>query len=93
MIIFNHKAESPTFIIAVGGVAIWYIASKRTFLDKTLLFLVFVFTTLSPTDLFPKIIFKYLDYNIVKALPCVLVWIKLQIDLFRKNTNDPEVQD
>jgi hypothetical protein len=24
MVIFNHKAESPTFIIAVSGVALWY---------------------------------------------------------------------
>lgn len=24
MVIFNHKAESPTFIIAVTGVALWY---------------------------------------------------------------------
>ncbi len=24
MVIFNHKAESPTFIIALAGVAVWY---------------------------------------------------------------------
>lgn len=81
MIIFNHKAESPTYIIAVTGVALWYVISKRNILNIVLLSMVFIFTTLSPTDLFPKIIFKYVNYNIVKALPCVLVWIKLQVDL------------
>jgi hypothetical protein len=81
MIIFNHKAESPTYIIAVTGVALWYVISKRTMLNIILIAMVFIFTTLSPTDLFPKIIFKHVNYNIVKALPCILVWIKLQVDL------------
>ena len=86
MIIFNHKAESPTYIVAVTGVAIWSVLSegltKTTLLDKILMILVFVFTTLSPTELFPKMIFRFVDYNIVKALPCILVWIKIQYDLY-----------
>jgi len=88
MIIFNHKAESPTYIIAVTGVATWYVLSdslaKITPLNKILIILVFVFTTLSPTELFPKIIFRFVDYNIVKALPCILVWIKIQYDLYSR---------
>lgn len=90
MIIFNHKAESPTYIIAVTGVAIWYVLlnSDRCIrsLDKIFMILVFVFTTLSPTELFPKIIFRFVDYNIVKALPCILVWIKIQYDLYFRKT-------
>ncbi|MEI6079592.1 MAG: glycosyltransferase family 87 protein, partial [bacterium] len=81
VIIFNHKAESPTFIIAVTGVALWYSVSELTPFNRVLVLLVFVFTTLSPTDLFPKIIFRWVNYNIVKALPCILVWIKIQYDL------------
>ena len=82
MIIFNHKAESPTFIIAVTGSAIWYVLSKKTVFNLVLMLLVFIFTTLSPTDHFPKIKFKFAHYNVVKALPCVLVWIKIQVDLY-----------
>jgi hypothetical protein len=30
MVIFNHKAESPTFIIAVSGVALWYAIMRNS---------------------------------------------------------------
>jgi hypothetical protein len=80
-VIFNHKAESPTFIIAVAGVALWYYAQKPSTLNLVLLLLVFVFTCLSPTDLFPRniridIIIPYQ----LKVLPCILVWLKILYD-------------
>lgn len=81
VVIFNHKAESPTFIIAVAGVAIWYYAQPKSTINLILLLLVFVFTCLSPTDLFPanlrsSIIIPYQ----LKVLPCILVWIKIVYD-------------
>jgi hypothetical protein len=81
VVIFNHKAESPTFIIAIAGVAIWYYAQPKSTINLILLLLVFVFTCLSPTDLFPasfrsSIIIPYQ----LKVLPCILVWIKIVYD-------------
>src|SRR5690606_950916 len=29
VVIFNHMAESPTFVIAMAGIAIWYVSSPR----------------------------------------------------------------
>jgi hypothetical protein len=29
-VIFNHKAEQPSYIIAIAGVAIWYAVSARS---------------------------------------------------------------
>lgn len=87
IVLFNHKAESPTFIIAVAGTAIWYINSKKTILDKILIIGVFIFTTLTYTDLPAKILAKFTDLQVVKTLPCVFVWIKIQIDLLRKETH------
>jgi hypothetical protein len=84
VIIFNHKAESPTFIIAVTGSSIWYVISKKSLLDKIFIIMVFALTTLCPTELFPKVIYRWVDYSIVKALPCVLVWFKLQYELCLK---------
>lgn len=74
-VIFNHKAESPTFVIAVAGVALWYVARERGRLDLALLVAVAVLTCLSPTELFPArvrsdVILRWR----LKALPCVLVW-------------------
>jgi hypothetical protein len=84
IVIFNHKAESPTFIIAVSGVAIWYFSQKRKTINLILLILTFLFTVFSPTDLFPAVIREefVMPYSIM-ALPCLLVWFKLLIDFLR----------
>jgi hypothetical protein len=90
-VIFSTGSESPTYIIAFVGVAIWYINAERPVskLDIGLLVFAFVLTSLSPSDLFPK----YLKDNYVmpyalKALPCFLIWLKIIYEtLFRKFTN------
>jgi len=81
VIIFNHKAESPTFIIAATGAAIWYVNCRKTILDKILIVGVFVFTTLSYTELMAMMLKKCCDMPTVKVIPCVLVWFKIQFDL------------
>jgi len=35
MVIFNHKAESPTFVIAVSGVALWYGMTRRKSVEES----------------------------------------------------------
>jgi hypothetical protein len=75
LIIFNHKAESPTFIIAVAGVAIWYVASPRQGWRDVLLGFVFIGTVLSHTDLFPAEVRRAFIYPyVIKAFPCIVVW-------------------
>ena len=81
VVIFNHKAESPTFVIAVTGVAIWYFSQDRTRFNTVLLLLVLVFTILSPTDLFPRALREaYVNPYVLKVVPCILVWFKLWYD-------------
>jgi hypothetical protein len=91
IVIFNHKAESPTFIIAMTGVALWFVISKKNALNITLFALAFVFTTLSSTDLFPKFIrSEYFHPYAIKAVPCILIWFKIIYDLMTlKVDNDP----
>jgi len=79
IILFNKMAESPTYVLAVVGVALWWTSLKNpSRLDQVLLGLVIVFTSLSPTDLFPRWLQKevFVPYNI-KAVPVVLVWLRL----------------
>ena len=82
MIIFNHKAESPTYIIAITGVAVWFGSQKIKTWNIILLILAFLLTILSPTDLFPEYIRDHyvIPYNL-KVLPCVLIWLKITFDL------------
>jgi hypothetical protein len=77
-VIFNPVAESPTYIIAVSGVLIWWSISPQTTYDRVLLIACFIFTVLSPSDLFPKVLREELvQPYVLKALPCVLIWFRL----------------
>ena len=92
MVIFNQVAESPTYLIASTGVFIWFVSSKKNWADISLFCLFFILTVLSPTDLFPK----YLRNTFVipyclKALPCVLVWLKIQFKLSGIAIKTPEI--
>jgi hypothetical protein len=73
VVIFNHMAESATFVIAVVGVALAYFAGPRRPLDQILLGLVFVLTSMSPR--FPRSwVVNVLEPYAIKAVPCVLFW-------------------
>ncbi len=93
IIIFNKMAESPTYVMAVTGVALWWITlAEPTRLDKILLALVIVFTSLSPTDIFPQVVQKQIFqlYN-VKALACLLVWIRVQYLIWTQPGEDEKI--
>lgn len=51
-VVFNPGVESPTYIIAVAGAAIWYITLDRLKWHQWLMIVLFIFTCLSPTEIF-----------------------------------------
>lgn len=76
VIIFNHKAESSTFIIAISGIALWYFTNNKATWRMALLWFTFVLTCLSPTDLFPpafrqQVLVPY----VIKVVPCIVMWV------------------
>ncbi len=84
MILFNHRSESPTFIIATASVAFWY-AAKNEFskINLVLVILVFVFTILITTDIIPlPNKGEWLFNKALKALPVFLVWLKIVFDFY-----------
>ncbi len=94
VVIFNHKAESPTFIIAASGVALWYFGQAPKIENLVLMLLAFVFTVLAATDLFPRFIRnEYFQPYVVKAVPCILVWGKITFDLLVKDFSSTKAQD
>ena len=83
VVIFNQMAESPTFIIAVAGFALWFLSYRRTTaLSWPLFGLVLVFTSLSATDLLPHAVREaYFDVYKLKAVPMILAWGVIQSQL------------
>lgn len=80
VVIFSSSAESATYVIAMAGVAIWFVINmhyKSTFNTIVLIFALFT-TSLASTDLVPQ----FIKHDIVrryalKALPCFIVWLIL----------------
>jgi hypothetical protein len=91
--IFNYAAESPSYVIAVSGVALWYFSQPRTPINLALLAATFVFTMLASTDLIPRSLrAEFLEPYVIKALPCLAVWLKIGTEpLFARNPN-PEMK-
>ncbi|MBU3742995.1 MAG: DUF2029 domain-containing protein [Sediminibacterium sp.] len=82
-IVFNPGVESPSYIIAIPGVALWYLYAPQASWRKYLLMAVFVFTCLSPTEVFPRIVRdQILNPLHVKAIPVIITWFVCIFDLF-----------
>jgi hypothetical protein len=87
-VLFNHQAESPTFVIGVAGVAVWFAAlERRTRWRWTLLALFVVGTVLASSDAMPAWLQRNLfDPYRLKTVPLLLVWIEMQRTLWRRGT-------
>ena len=85
-VLFNHQAESPTFVIGVAGVAIWFAAlAPRTRLSWALFVLFFVGTVLASSDAMPGWLQRNLfDPYRLKTIPLLFVWIDIQRQLWAR---------
>lgn len=78
VVIFNHKAESPTFIIALSGVGIWYFSQTRSTGNLVLLIMAFLLVTMSVSDLVPSHVkHEIVEPYGIKAIMPVIIWCKL----------------
>lgn len=84
VVIFSTSAESPTYVIAVTGFAIWFVAfgkEKPRWMTQ-LLWMLFLMTILSSTDLFPAYIRNiWVKPYALKALPCIVAWLIITYQL------------
>jgi len=82
VVIFNHATESPTYVIAITGAAIWYVVSPKSVTNNILLLLLFIACILLPTDIYPNWLRKeYFMPLKIRVVPCLLIWIKLFYEL------------
>jgi hypothetical protein len=88
-VLFSTGSEPNTYIIAIVGVAIWFVIQPRPLSIWNIFLIVFsiVITSFSPSDLFPRTIYKqFILPNSLQALPCTLVWLTIVYEMvFRKS--------
>jgi hypothetical protein len=89
MVIFNHQSESPSFVIAVTGIAIWFATTPRTWWHTTVMVLTIVVVSISSTDITPKSWQRdfFVHYRL-KTIPCTLAWITMLWELFIVRTSE-----
>ena len=82
VVIFNHQVESPSFVIAVTGIAVWFASGARRPLDVALMVLTLLIVSVSSTDLVPHWLQRdvFVKYRL-KTVPCALVWLVMQAEL------------
>ncbi len=87
-VLFSTGSENSTYIIAFVGVALWYCCAtwQRSCYDIALMILVFIISSLSPGDLFPKVVYRgFIQPYAIKALPVAIVWFKLCYEIFSRD--------
>ncbi len=96
IVIFNHKAESPTYIIAMSGIGIWYFSQKPNPLNRVLLILAFLLISMSVSDLVPAAIRNgFIRPYGIKAVMAIVIWFRIVYEqiIFAAGTTGLSVED
>lgn len=85
-VIFNHQAESPTFVIAMAGAGVWFAALDRpTRMEWALLAFIVVCTILASSDVMPRAIqHGFFERYHFKVVPCITLWAVIQAKLWAR---------
>ena len=90
-VIFSSGSESPTYIIAFVGVAIWFVIQPKPISNLYISLFIFalILTSYSPSDLIPDYIKdNYIRPYALKALPCVLIWFAIVYEMLKNKFNN-----
>jgi hypothetical protein len=80
-VLFNHRSERQSAVIAVSGMIIWYLAAERAAWRTVLLLLVFALVVLSGSEAMPDLIKRALSPDVRLPIPLTLLWLAMLLDL------------
>jgi hypothetical protein len=82
MVIFNHQSESPSFVIAMTGIAIWFVMSPRGWWHTAVMVVAIMVVSISSTDITPKSWQQnfFVHYRL-KTIPCTIAWLTMMWEL------------
>ncbi len=84
LMLASTGTESPTLVMAMPGLGIWFVLSEQKKWQWGLLVLTLLISSFSPTDLFPKFLREaYINRYGLMILPLLGVWLALAVDLLR----------
>ena len=84
VVLFNRAAESPTYLLAVTGLAFWFILDgfkkENIYITSFVLFVSYLFLS----DIFPGFIHRFFRIHHMKPYAFMLFFLYLQLQLFYK---------
>lgn len=83
LVIFNHQAESASFVIATSGIAVWYVTTSRDWWRTALVALTLLGVAVPELFFVPYHVYHDVVWaHALNAFPCLLVWLVIQGELF-----------
>jgi hypothetical protein len=85
LIIFNTGSESPTYIIGVVPICLWYVLQRKTTLVNAAFIIAIFFSSFSYSDLFTPWLRTYIMIPYaLKVVGCFLIWVVILIQIHTK---------
>ncbi len=83
VVLFNHQAESPTFVIAMAGVVAWYLTGPRRWYHHALVAACWVLVSLFSEILPARVLNVCCRPYHYKTIPVLAAWLVMQWELWR----------
>jgi hypothetical protein len=80
-VVFNHRAERQSAVIAVCGMVVWYLASRQTAWRTVLFVVVYSLVVLSGSSLMPDAIKGILVPQLRFSIPLTILWLVMLSEL------------
>ena len=89
-VIFNHQSERPSFVVGFTGIAIWYAMSPHTAIRNALMAFAFFGIPVLHSGVVPWRIREVLLPHHVIAIPAVVLWVVMQVELLSGERSEAE---
>jgi len=80
-VVFNHRAERQSAVIAVAGMVIWYLASPPFAWRTALFVIVYVLVAITGSNIVPDAIKHILASQIRFSIPLTILWLVMLAEL------------
>jgi len=85
IIVFNTGTESPTYIIGVPAICLWYVLQEKTKWNNILFIVAIFFSSFSYSDIFtPWVRTHIMMPYALKALGCFVIWVVIAVQIFTR---------
>ena len=74
-VVFNHRSERQSAVIAICGMVIWYLASPRAAWRTSLFVIVYALVSLTGTVFIPDSIKRVLVHQVRFVIPLTVMWL------------------